>query len=157
LATAGLLAFSTAPSRRGERVRTILDGLIAGSSLLVISWATVLTGILTGSDADPFTTALSLAYPLGDVAIIAIALLVLARTPAAGRAAMLLLAAGFAALALADSSLAYLTSLGTFGNGNLLDAGWVAGFFLVGLAALAPGPGTAVAVEPGPSRLRVTL
>src|SRR5205823_6736763 len=87
LAAAGLLAFPTAPSRPRERVRTVLDGLIAGSALLVLSWATVLSEVVRGAQADPFTTALSLAYPLADVAMVAIALLVLSRTPRSSRPA----------------------------------------------------------------------
>jgi PAS domain S-box-containing protein len=156
LAVAGLLAFPTAPSRSGERVRTVLDGLIAGSAGLVVSWALVLRQVVLESDAGSFATALSLAYPLADVAIITIALLVCSRTPSVSRAAVLLVAAGFGALAISDSALAYLTSLGTFGAGSLVDAGWVAGFLLVGLAALAPAP-QAVITEATPSRLRTTL
>jgi PAS domain S-box-containing protein len=156
LAAAGLLAFPSAPSRPGERVRTLLDGLIAGSAGLVVSWALVLKQVVATSDVGSFTTALSLAYPLADVAIIAIALVVVSRTASAGRAAVLLVAAGFGALAISDSGLAYLTSLGTFGSGSLIDAGWVAGFLLVGLAAVAPAP-EASETEPGPSRLRFTL
>jgi PAS domain S-box-containing protein len=156
LAVTGLLAFPTAPSRSGERVRTVLDGLIAGSAGLVVSWALVLRQVVAESDAGSFATALSLGYPLADVAIITIALLVFSRTPSASRAAVLLVAAGFGALAFSDSALAYLTSLGSFGAGSLIDAGWVAGFLLVGLAALAPAP-QAVAAEAAPSRLRITL
>lgn len=157
LAAAGVLTIPTAPSRPKLLLRTILDGLIAGSALLLVSWATVLRTVSASAAENPLAQVLALGYPVGDVAVVTIGLLVLSRTPLAGRAMTLLIAAGFMAIAVSDSMFAYLTALGTFGVGNLLDTGWVAGFLLIALAAAAPRPAAGAAREPAPSRLRATL
>ena len=79
-----------------------------------------------------------LAYPVGDVITATVALTALTRVRGTYRRQLVLLAAGVISLAVADSMFAYLTQNGTYGNGNWLDTGWVAGFLLIGLAALAP-------------------
>ena len=43
---------------------------------------------------------------------------------------------GLVAFALADSSFSYLTEVNSYGRGNFLDTGWVAGYLLIGLGAL---------------------
>ena len=43
---------------------------------------------------------------------------------------------GLVAFAVADSSFSYLTEVNNYGNGNLLDTGWVAGYLLISLGAL---------------------
>ena len=157
LGVAGLLAIPTAPSRPTVLIRTILDGLVAASALLLISWATVLGTAFASTNESPAVQALALGYPVGDITVVTIALLVLSRTPLAGRITTVLLAAGFMSLAVADSMFAYLTSLGSFGSGNLLDTGWVAGFLLIGLAAAVPRADSAPMPEPAPNRLQATL
>jgi diguanylate cyclase (GGDEF)-like protein len=79
---------------------------------------------------------LSLMYPVSDVAIITMILVRLSRAPRRGRSVLLMLAAGLAIMAVADSSFAYLTAAGTYGTGNLLDTGWFGGYLIIGLAAL---------------------
>jgi len=51
-----------------------------------------------------------------------------------------MLAAGLVALAVSDSSFAYFTSSNSYGIGNVVDGGWVLGYFLIALAPWWPAP-----------------
>src|SRR2546421_526997 len=140
----------------GEAAAALIAALAAASALLLISWATVLGTAFASTNESPAVQALALGYPVGDITVVTIALLVLSRTPLAGRITTVLLAAGFMSLAVADSMFAYLTSLGSFGSGNLLDTGWVAGFLLIGLAAAVPRADSAPMPEPAPNPVPAT-
>ena len=136
LAIAAVLMFPVAFERASSVVNSLLDGLVIAASLLIVSWETVL-GAVYQADADgPLAMVLSVAYPLTDVAIITMILIRVGRVPRAVRLPLLLMAAGLAANAIADSSFAFFTAKGTYGNGNVADAGWVAGYLLIALGAL---------------------
>src|SRR5207302_10021374 len=102
----------------------------------IVSWETVLGDVYRVGAVCPLALVLSLAYPLTDVAIITMILIRVGRVPRGTRLPLLLMAGGLAVIALADSSFAYLTAQGTYGNGNVLDTGWVAGYLLIALGAL---------------------
>jgi diguanylate cyclase (GGDEF)-like protein len=136
LAIGGVLSFPIASERARAFVRTLLDGLLIAAGLLVVSWDTSLGAVYRAGGSAPFAMVLSLLYPLSDVAIVTMILVRVSRVPRTGRTPLFLLAAGLAAAAIADSNFAYLTANNTYGTGNVLDAGWVAGYLLVGLAAL---------------------
>lgn len=139
LAVAALLSFPGGPVDAAGRFRALLDGLLVGCSILLVSWAHVLAPIYEGTDAGVFATALSLAYPLGDIVVVTIVVVVALRPSAAGsRRPLALVGSGLLALAVADTAFAYLTEAGEFGNGNVLDTGWVAGFLLIALGAAWP-------------------
>jgi diguanylate cyclase (GGDEF)-like protein len=136
LAIVGVLAFPMASERLQSQVRQVLDGLIIAAALLVVSWDTVLGAVFHVAADSSLKQVLSLLYPLSDIAIITMVLLRVGRITRSGRTALLLVAIGLAFAAVADSSFAYLNAVGTYGSGNALDAGWVAGYLLIGLAAL---------------------
>jgi len=135
-AIGGVLAFPVAAERARTFVRTFLDGLLIASGLLVVSWSTSLGAVYRAGADTPMAMVLSLLYPISDVAIVTMILVRVARVPRAGRTPLMLMAAGLAAAAVADSNFAYLTANNTYGSGNVLDAGWVAGYLLIGLSAL---------------------
>jgi diguanylate cyclase (GGDEF)-like protein len=110
--------------------------MLIGAALLVVSWETVLGAVYHAGAGSPLAMVLGIAYPLSDVAIFTMILVRLGRSPRRGRVALLLLAAGLGILAIGDSSFAYLTASGTYATGNALDAGWVGGYLMIGLAAL---------------------
>ena len=139
LAAAGMLAFPAAPERTSPLIRSVLDGLIVASSLFVVSWATVLGTVFRTSGGDVFAQLIAIAYPAGDVLIGTVALILARRAPREQRLPFLLLAGGMVANLLADSGFAYLTAVNKYGPGNTIDAGWVAGYLLILLAALAAG------------------
>ncbi|HLQ61075.1 MAG TPA: ATP-binding protein [Candidatus Acidoferrales bacterium] len=147
LAVAGLFMLPDTPFRTAWRPRTLLDGLVVASALLAISWTTTLGATYRTSSGSDLAKAISLAYPVGDVVLLTIVVLILSRARGDSRLALLLLAAGIGANALADSSFAYLTTASQYSHVNLLDAGWVYGYLLIGAAALSrPAAGVAPAV-----------
>lgn len=136
---AAVVSFSA--EGRGARgvsrgVRTLLDGMIIAGSLLFVSWATVL-GPLYRSGFTSMTEAfLTLAYPAGDVVVLAATIFLLARAPA-GRLPLMLVALGLVALSVADSGFTYLVLHDAYATGNLIDVVWNVGFLAIGLGAIA--------------------
>ncbi|MBJ7595049.1 MAG: GGDEF domain-containing protein [Candidatus Dormibacteraeota bacterium] len=135
-AIGSVLAFPVASERARTFIRTLLDGLLIAVGLLVVSWDTTLGAVYRAGAGTPMGMVLSLLYPVSDVAIVTMILVRLSRVPRTGRTPLLFMAAGLAAAAVADSQFAYLTANNTYGFGNVLDAGWVAGYLLIGLGAL---------------------
>src|SRR5260370_35019756 len=69
LAVAGVLLFPAAPSKVTSLARTVLDALMIGGSLLIISWSTVLHAVYQASSGSLLSDLITLAYPIGDVVI----------------------------------------------------------------------------------------
>jgi hypothetical protein len=136
LAVAGLLLFPSSPGRAADRVQGILDGCIIAGSMLFASWATVLGPLYHQHQDSALKQTLSLAYPASDVVMVSLVVILLARAGRRGRASLGLVMAGIVAFAIADSAFAYMTELNNYSNGTILDAGWVAGYLLIGLGAL---------------------
>lgn len=152
LAAAGVFSFPAAP-RGTSRLRTVLDGLIVGSSLLFVSWVTVLGPLYEAHGQSGWAKAAALTYPLTDVVVASIAVTAAARSRPGGRAPMALLSGGLIALAGADSAFVYLNLDGTYAGGSPIDAAWLAGPLLIALASLRPALPSAAAREGLPSRL----
>ena len=149
LAIAGVLLFTGTQSphpgtsqKRGRAITaitlaTVLDGAIIAGSLIAISWVTVLEPIFMARGDTLFSTLLSLAYPISDIVILTMLLLLLSsRQKAPDRVRLLLLSAGLLANLLADSGFAYLTATKGYGPAQPIDTGWVAGYLLIALAGL---------------------
>ncbi|MGH3101655.1 MAG: PAS domain S-box protein, partial [Thermoleophilia bacterium] len=87
--------------------------------------------------------AISLAYPIGDVVVGTIVLVMVARTRTRRRSGtrgipLSLLGGGLVAWAVSDSGFVYLTATESYSSGALIDAGWFLGYLLVLLAARKP-------------------
>jgi len=134
-AIVGVLCFPVAPSRAVSLARTVLDGLLIAGSFLIISWSTVLGTVYRANSAGLIGKLIGLAYPVGDIVIGTMVLILAARAPKAARLPLYLLAAGLVANLLADSGFAYLTTTNLYGPGNVIDVGWVAGYLLIAIAA----------------------
>lgn len=151
LAIAGIAVF---PGRHrvASRVTFLLDGSIMAGSLLLISWATVLGTVYRAGSDTPLSAIIGLAYPISDIVIAVMALLLVGRTANSTRLPLLLVAAGLIANLLSDSAFAYLTTVNSYGSVQLVDTGWVAGYLLVALgairAALVPGARTGATDRP---------
>src|SRR4030088_1298313 len=159
LAIAGVLSFKAAPSKVTSLTRTVLDGLLIGGSFLIISWTTVLGTVYRGNSGSLLTDLIGLAYPIGDVLIATIVVIFAARAPRGARLPLYLLAGGLIANLLADSGFAYLTATNRYGTGNVIDAGWAAGYLLIAIAALfaISMPPLRGAAEAPPGRLGLLL
>jgi diguanylate cyclase (GGDEF)-like protein/PAS domain S-box-containing protein len=141
LALGAILAFFSPPVGWTSRVRAMVDGLIVAASFLLISWETALGSVYRGGQGGPVKQAIALAYPLGDVLIISVVVLVAGRSRSVARLPLVWIGAALVALAVSDSAFAYLTQMGDYATGNPVDAGWVAGYLILLLAALKPYSG----------------
>jgi diguanylate cyclase (GGDEF)-like protein len=135
LAGAGLLLWPTSRAGRRDRISALLDGIIIASALLMLSWS--LNLVATGGSDDLLATVIGAAYPLGDVLLASLAVLLLSRAEPGNRLSLVLLTCGVIALAVADSAFMYGTANGSYASGELLDVGWFAGFLAIGVAGLA--------------------
>jgi hypothetical protein len=138
LAVAALLLFPTAPQRMAAQVRTVVDGLVIGASLLIVSWILALGPVVRGGGTGPLADAIGIAYPLGDVIMATIVLFAMARSRLGsplGRATLLLLCGGLLASAVSDSGFSYLALQESYNSGSRIDLGWFLGYLMVFLAA----------------------
>jgi len=153
LLAAGLLSFPTSRLSVAGLLRTVLDGLATASSLLVVSWALILSTIFRGESALGSKLIL-LAYPAGDVVVITIVLSAISRARKGSERQMRslqLLCVGLSALAISDSGFAYMTASSSYASGNVIDLGWFAGFAIVAAAALGHHDEVAMATEDVPA------
>jgi two-component system, sensor histidine kinase and response regulator len=149
LAAAGILAFFSPPRGTSTRLRLWLDGAIVLLALFFVSWTLGLKTVFDDVSLPLFGRSVSIAYPVGDIIIGTILVLAIRRARDEAHGRLLLLLGGLAANSLADSAFAYLIASGAYGAiGSVLDVGWVAGYLMIGLAALWPtGPTRAVVEE----------
>ena len=134
-AIAAVLCFPAAPSRAVSLARTVLDGMLIAGSFLIISWATVLGAVYRAGSDGLVGSLIGLAYPIGDVLIGTMVVILAARAPRVTRLPLYLLACGLVANLLADSGFFYLTATSQYGAGNAIDVGWAAGYLLIAIAA----------------------
>jgi diguanylate cyclase len=144
MADAGYLVFPVAaavslwvfPSIDGTaaRRRWLFDGAIMVTALVTVSWTTTLGAIAHAGGESTFAFAVSLAYPVGDILILTMALSGVCRS-SAYRTQLVLLSAAMSAMAVADSSFTYLTVTGRYVTGSPADIGWAASFLLLAVAA----------------------
>lgn len=138
LAVAALLIFPTAPQRLAAQVRTVVDGLVIGASLLIASWILALGPVVRGGGTGPLADVIGIAYPLGDVIMATIVLFAMARSRLGsplGRGTLLLLCGGLLASAVSDSGFSYLALQDAYASGSRIDLGWFLGYLMVFLAA----------------------
>ena len=150
-AAAAVLLFQAGTSASWSRARAATDGLIVATSLFIISWVVVLRDVYQAGGDNGFAFAISLAYPVGDIIVSALALLLISRL-VTDRLPMALLSAGLIAMGLADGGFTYLSTAGTYQTGSIIDVGWVAAFLLCAVAAVADYSGE----EATGSQTRVT-
>jgi PAS domain S-box-containing protein len=138
LSIGGLLGFPSARRRGVDQLLMSLDGLVAGTAVLVIASVLVYNELLDSVTDDLASRSVALLFPVLDVVLATVALLLLLRTGGSDRPALALVTAGFVTYAVADLSFAVLAAQDRFHFGTSLDLGWIAGYLLIGLAALYP-------------------
>jgi two-component system, cell cycle response regulator len=115
-----------------------LDGILAGLAVASIGEILFVQPILGTTQGRPLEIATDLAYPLGDVLMLALVIGVFALTGWRPGRAWGFIGAGLMAMAAADSIYAYQASKGAYVEGTVLDALWPASTMLVGWAAWVP-------------------
>jgi hypothetical protein len=131
------------PARRGRAIgktRSLVDGLVIAVSLFFLAWVVVLEPLHKTIEPTSLAGIVTLAYPLGDIVIVFLVVLVMRSTTTSDRRDLWCLLAGLLLITFADATYSYLTSVGTYATGDLIDTGWYAGYLALGLGAFATRP-----------------
>jgi diguanylate cyclase (GGDEF)-like protein/PAS domain S-box-containing protein len=136
LAVAGVALLGPSFAAMGT-LRRFLDVALITVSLAGVGWIVVL-GPVAASTEGPLERVLSLAYPIGDLVMLALILSVGVVTRERNRAFTLLLG-GLVLFALSDVAFAYTTATDVYASGSLVAVGWFAGFLAMALAARPAG------------------
>ena len=135
LYAAGLLTFIWWRPDRDRR--SLIDALTLTVGLALLSWIYLILPYVHNPALSWLQKSVAIAYPLGDVLVLAM----LARLLAAGTVrtrSVQLLALGSAALLVSDVSFVLILLYGTFRNGTIVDLGWAVFYAAWGAAALHP-------------------
>lgn len=123
--------------------RTILDAGVVASSTFFIAWSTVLGPLAGATGQDAFAQTTQMAYPVADVFMVSVVIVLTMRAARGRRLPWLSLGIGFWVLAITDMAYMSFTLQGITGvTGSPLALGWVLAFLLVGLSPLLPESGT---------------
>ena len=134
LAMAGVAALAATQTRSDRPGLSLLDGLIGGLAMGAIGAAALFGPIVEATGGSTLAIATNLAYPLGDLALIA---LVVGVMPFLGwqlGRAWVLLTLGIVVFGISDSAYLFRIAEGTYTTGTILDAGWVVGAAVMALA-----------------------
>src|SRR5215204_373935 len=150
----GILLLPARPILVASRTRIALDGLMIMTGAVTFSWYFILGPVMQQGTETILAKAVSSAYPLADIVLIA-CLIILASRPEEHTLlpAVSLLALGLTLIVVADSNFAYWSLHDAYATGTLPDVGWSLGYMLVALGAfaarLAPSQEARAAGEPG--------
>ncbi|MER7760927.1 EAL domain-containing protein [Streptomyces sp. NPDC097619] len=137
-AIVGLLVLAKRPVTRAGWVCLALDSWLIGGSLLTLSWSLALAHatetVAAGGQGSVPRAALSLAYPLLDIALVSIVLVLHFRRSPANRSAVNTAIAALALTVLSDALFTSPLLRASYESGQLLDAGWFAGSLLLAYA-----------------------
>jgi diguanylate cyclase (GGDEF)-like protein len=103
--------------------------------------------VLSATDGDASAVATTIAYPLGDIVLMGIAVGVVALTGWRPGPGWLLLAAGLALNGVADAIYGYQSATGTWVDGSVYDALFPAAALLIAWAAWQPSRTTEIGLE----------
>ena len=140
LCVTAVLLLPLAQSSDSARWRILLDGVLVAGSTFILSWATALGQAIDGKGETRFAYILALYFPVSDLILITVSILVAAKASARVDSTVYYVAAAMACLAISDSGYAYLSASGQFDGGSPIDAGWCAAFFLITAAAVRRRP-----------------
>ncbi|MFY9588055.1 MAG: hypothetical protein WAT66_11430, partial [Actinomycetota bacterium] len=135
-AVAGLLTLPPVPRSFTAQGRTLLDGLIITGSIFFVGWRTVIGPTYHEGAGTTLEKVVGLAYPIGDVVLLSMALFIALRVARRHRGALLLIGLGLAVLAAADSGFIYQNLHDTYASGSLIDPLWEIGFLVMMLGAV---------------------
>ncbi len=154
---AGLFMLVKRRNPRRDRAG-LIDSLILTIGVALFSWVFLIAPNLHLSGLTVLATGVSIAYPLGDILLLAAAIRLAVDTGKRAPAFYLLIAS-IVCLFVTDSLYGYALLKGTFDHQLSFDAGWIAYYVLWGAAALHPSmrtleqPSTEARARLTPSRL----
>ncbi|WP_030325698.1 aminotransferase class I/II-fold pyridoxal phosphate-dependent enzyme [Streptomyces sp. NRRL B-3229] len=133
----------------GHDLPSLLDALIVTAGLALPVWVYLVQPL---TEVDGLTwqqRAISIAYPLGDVLVLALLARLLAPSPVDGpNRSVQLLVVGTATLLVFDIAYGILQLNSMWQAGTVLDAGWIVFYTAWGLAALHPSMASLTAAVP---------
>jgi diguanylate cyclase (GGDEF)-like protein len=132
------VAFFPSNVFRADRRRMILDALITASAIGLMSWDIVLGDVVEAGGDSMFATSVSVAYPLSDIVLLVVCVLVASRSRD-HRMPLAFIAAGLGLMALADSGYAYLVATNSYATGNPINLVWILALSTLALAPVMPG------------------
>jgi diguanylate cyclase len=135
-----VIALAVFPSNvsHTHRWRMTLDGLTTACAIGLVSWATALGAVFHAGGDSLLAVSVSVAYPISDIGLLVVCVLVLSRSRA-HRVPLAFIAAGLVAMAVADSGFAYLVAGNSSVTGDLIDLGWFFAFGVLAFASLTRG------------------
>ncbi len=140
-----LLRVPVAPVSAQKRLRILLDGAVIVLGGGIVVWYFVLGPTAKAGGKDPLAMAVSIAYPVGDLILLAgLAAVLLRQSHPLLRSSLLLIAAGMLASIVADVVYGNGVLNDTYTGGDPIDTLYVLEFVLFALAGICQP-----AVEPG--------
>jgi diguanylate cyclase (GGDEF)-like protein/PAS domain S-box-containing protein len=133
-AIVGLLVLAKRPVTKAGWVCLALDAWLIGGSLLTLSWSLALVQAAKFDGPSVAHTALSLAYPLLDIALISMVVALHFRRSAINRSAVNTAIGALALTAMCDALFTAPLLHNSYHSGQLLDAGWFSGSLLLAYA-----------------------
>jgi diguanylate cyclase (GGDEF)-like protein len=146
---AGALIFAR-PRRGGRDLAAVLDAAIIATGVGVVAAVFLIAPLTVDSGLSLAGKVVSSAYPLGDVFLLGVLVRIYA-TPGARTSSFRLLTGSLAVMMLTDVVNAVFTSGAT--SPGWIDAGWLAGYVLVGASASVPS--MRALAEPAPDRAEI--
>ncbi|MFD5819751.1 EAL domain-containing protein [Streptomyces sp. NPDC127038] len=133
-AIVGLLVLAKRPVTKAGWVCLALDAWLIGGSLLTLSWSLALAQAARFDGPSVAHTALSLAYPLLDIALVSMVLALHFRRSSVNRSAVNTAIGALALTVMCDALFTSPLLHNSYHSGQLLDAGWFAGSLLLAYA-----------------------
>ncbi|MFI9762233.1 putative bifunctional diguanylate cyclase/phosphodiesterase [Streptomyces sp. NPDC051963] len=133
-AIVGLLVLAKRPVTKAGWVCLGLDAWLIGGSLLTLSWSLALAQAAKSEGSSVAHTALSLAYPLLDIALVSMVLALHFRRSSVNRTAVNTAIGALALTVMCDALFTSPLLHYSYRSGQLLDAGWFAGSLLLAYA-----------------------
>ncbi|MER6348565.1 EAL domain-containing protein [Streptomyces sp. NPDC001532] len=137
-AIVGLLVLAKRPVTKAGWVCLALDAWLIGGSLLTLSWSLALAQAAKGGGPGVAHAALSLAYPLLDIALVSMVLALHFRRSGPHRSAVNTAVGALALTVMCDALFTSPLLHHSYRSGQLLDAGWFAGSLLLAYAPWVP-------------------
>ena len=115
----------------------LLDAAILTAAMAILSWTFLMQPQLAGSELDPLSLAITLAYPLADLVLIGVAMGLLT-TPGARTPSFRLLAVSLVLLLVGDQIYALQNLEGTYVSGGPIDTLYLVAYLTFGAAVAHP-------------------
>ncbi|MFF4661291.1 putative bifunctional diguanylate cyclase/phosphodiesterase [Streptomyces sp. NPDC001381] len=133
-AIVGLLVLAARPVTKAGWVCLVLDAWLIAGSLLTLSWSLALAQAAKFDGPSVAHAALSLAYPLLDIALVSMVLVLHFRRSYVNRTAVNTAVGALALTVMCDALFTSPLMHNHYHSGQLLDAGWFAGSLLLAYA-----------------------